>query len=94
MIGDVAMVYNLERILKCDEKFELIGHIFVILGNFSEAQQYFLKSSKPIEAFYLARDLLAWDQALELAKRFAPEEISAVCLNYGFQLELDGIASH
>jgi hypothetical protein len=90
MIGDIRMVMNLERILKCEETFELQGHIFVILGDYNQAQECFLKSSKPKEAFYLRRDLLQWDQALILAEKYASEEISEICLEYGMQLEIIG----
>jgi tetratricopeptide (TPR) repeat protein len=35
-------------------------------------------------------DILDWDQALALAKRYAPEYTSQISLEYGGQLEIDG----
>lgn len=90
IIKDVGMVMNLERIEKCEERSELIGHVAVLFNNFNLAQNSFLNSSKPKEALYLRMDLLEWEQALVLAKKFAPEEISYISLEYASQLELEG----
>ena len=38
----------------------------------------------------MRKDLLDWDQALSLAQKLAPEEISSIYLEYGNQLEMDG----
>lgn len=90
IIGDVGMVMNLERIEQREERNEQIGHICVLFGDFNLAQQFFIKSANPKEALFLRKDLLEWEQALVLAKKIAPEEISAISLEYGNQLEMDG----
>lgn len=38
----------------------------------------------------MRKDLLDWEQALTLAKRLAPDEMSYIYLEYGNQLEMDG----
>jgi WD repeat-containing protein 19 len=90
IIGDIAMVTNLERILLCEDRQEMMGHICVLFGDFNLAQQFFLNSANPKEALYMRKDLFDWEQALLLAGRFAPEDTSALCLEYGSQLEMDG----
>jgi WD repeat-containing protein 19 len=84
------MVMNLDRIEKCEERSELVGHVAVLFNNFNLAQNSFLNSSRPKEALYLRMDLLEWEQALTLAKKYAPEEISYISLEYASQLELEG----
>jgi WD repeat-containing protein 19 len=38
LIGDIAMVVNLERISRCEDRNELIGHVCVLFGDFVLAQ--------------------------------------------------------
>lgn len=38
MIGDIAMVINLDRINQCEDRNEVIGHICVLFGDFNMAQ--------------------------------------------------------
>lgn len=101
MIGDIAMVINIERISKCEDLNEAIGHVCVLFGDFTLAQvwgffyilllkQYFLNSANPKEAYIMRKDLSDWDQALSLAQKLAPEEMSLIYLEYGNQLEMDG----
>jgi WD repeat-containing protein 19 len=90
IIRDVGMVLNLERIEQTEEINELIGHVAVLFGEFTLAQGAFLNSSQPKEAMYLWMDLLEWEEALTLAKRFAKEEIAHLCNEYGSQLEMEG----
>jgi WD repeat-containing protein 19 len=90
IIRDVGMVLNLDRIEQTEEIQELVGHIAVLFGEFNLAQGAFLNSSRPKEAMYLWKDLLEWEEALSLAKRFAKEEIAHLCNEYGSQLEMEG----
>ena len=53
-------------------------------------KQYFLNSANPKEAYIMRKDLSDWDQALSLAQKLAPEEMSLIYLEYGNQLEMDG----
>ena len=90
ILADPAMVLNLLRIEQVEDLNELQGHVAVIFGDFSLAQQCFLNSNNPKEALYLRRDILEWDQALALAPRLAPEEVPRIAREYALQLEMDG----
>lgn len=74
-LGDASMVQALRRLEHVEDKFLLAGHVALLLDNHDLAQDMFLKSSSPIEALNMHRDLLHWDQALKLAQKLAPEEI-------------------
>jgi WD repeat-containing protein 19 len=64
------------------------GHVALLRGNIDKAQELFLSSSKPIEALNMHRDLLNWQVALQLAGRFAPEQIPYISREYAQQLEM------
>lgn len=51
------------------------------------AQDLFLTSSNPITALEMRRDLLHWDQALQLANKLAPEQMPFISKEYALQLE-------
>jgi hypothetical protein len=55
--------------LDVEDKKLLSGHISMLLGDYSQAQDLYLQSSQPVEALHMRRDLLQWDQALTLANR-------------------------
>lgn len=57
------------------------------LNEFDQAQQWFLKSTYPEAALEMRRDLLQWDQALQLAKKMAPDQIAYISKEYAQQLE-------
>ena len=40
----------------------LLGHLALLLGDFTLAQNLYLQSNSPIEALNMRRDLLQWDQ--------------------------------
>ena len=44
-------------------------------------------SNNVFSTFQMRRDLLHWDQALELAKNLAPEQIPYISREYAQQLE-------
>ena len=52
-----------------ENKKLMSGHICMLLGDYSQAQDLYLQSSQPVEALHMRRDLLQWDQALTLADR-------------------------
>ncbi len=56
--------------LDVEDKKLLSGHISMLLGDYSQAQDQYLQSSQPVEALHMRRDLLQWDQALTLADRY------------------------
>ena len=44
-------------------KFQLVpGHLALLLGDYTLAQNLYLQSNSPIEALNMRRDLLQWDQ--------------------------------
>lgn len=81
------MVESLHSISHIEDCKLLAGYISMFLGNFDDAQQWFLKSSNPIAALEMRRDLLQWDQALHLAKKMAPEQVPQISKEYAQQLE-------
>ncbi|EDO29788.1 predicted protein, partial [Nematostella vectensis] len=89
-IGDVAMVLSLEKIKETEDKNLLAGYVAMFLEDYNAAQDLFLASSHPTAALEMRRDLLHWDQALELAKSLAPEHIPYISREYAQQLEFTG----
>jgi len=89
-IGNVAMVLSLEKIKNLEDKSLLAGYIAMFLKDFTAAQELFLQSATPLAALEMRRDLLHWDQALELAKILAPEQIPLISKEYAQQLEFTG----
>lgn len=86
-IEDVSMVWALQKMENIDELALLCGHACILLGNYNEAEKYFLQSSEPVQALYLRRDLMQWEQALSLAQKLKPDEISFIAKEYAQQLE-------
>ena len=89
-IGDVGMVLSLQLIQDIEDQKLLTGYVAMFLKDFDAAQDWFLKSSKPIAALHMRRDLLQWDQALHLAGKLAAEEIPYIAREYAQQLEFLG----
>lgn len=86
-IEDIAMVNSLQTLLEIEDCKLLAGYVSMFLNDFDQAQQWFLKSSNPVAALEMRRDLLQWDQALQLAKKMAPEQIPLISKEYAQQLE-------
>lgn len=86
-VGNVAMVLSLEQIKGTEDKSLLAGYVAMYLEDYNTAQDLFLASSNPLAALEMRRDLLHWDQALELAKSLAPEQIPYISREYAQQLE-------
>lgn len=89
-VRNVSMVLSLEKVKDLEDKNLLAGYIAMFLKDFSLAQDLFLLSGTPIAALEMRRDLLNWDQALELAKALAPDEIPHISKEYAQQLEFMG----
>ncbi|KJH41945.1 hypothetical protein DICVIV_12075 [Dictyocaulus viviparus] len=89
-IGDVSMGLALESIVPIEEKTLLFAHVAMLLGKYDQAEQLFLKSSLPIEALTMRRDLLDWSKALALAEQLSPSEIPFISREYAQQLEFMG----
>lgn len=90
LMGQPSQVNALRKIEGVEDRFLLGGHVAILLHEYGLAQDLFLKSSNPVEALNMHRDLLQWDQALKLAQKLAPAELPAISKEYGQQLELTG----
>eukprot|EP00053_Salpingoeca_punica_P013406 m.121269 g.121269 ORF g.121269 m.121269 type:complete len:1367 (-) comp16199_c0_seq2:1475-5575(-) len=89
-LGNASMVNTLSQLKTVEDKSLLAGHVALLLGDQDLAQTMFLKSSAPIEALNMHRDLLHWEQALKLAQKLAPAEIPHISYEYALQLEYSG----
>ncbi|KAL3267293.1 hypothetical protein HHI36_011424 [Cryptolaemus montrouzieri] len=89
-LEDVSMVCSLKNIREIEDIKLICGYVSMFLGDFDRAQNWFLNSSNPQTALEMRRDLLQWEQALELAKKMAPEHISLISREYAQQLEFIG----
>ncbi|CAH8523624.1 unnamed protein product [Heterobilharzia americana] len=68
---DPGLVLAVQRIQKIEDRFLLAGYIAMILKEFDDAQELFLASTEPIAALEMRRDLLHWEDALQLARKLA-----------------------
>ncbi|KAK2581953.1 hypothetical protein KPH14_002396 [Odynerus spinipes] len=89
-LEDVSMVWALERIENINELNLLCGHACLLLGDYNQAEKFFLQSSQPVQALYLRRDLMQWEQALSLAQKLKSDEIPFIAREYAQQLEFIG----
>ncbi|KAK0167381.1 hypothetical protein PV327_004788 [Microctonus hyperodae] len=89
-IADVSMVWALQKLDNIEELALLSGHICTFLEDYNQAEKFFLQSSQPVEALYLRRDLMQWEQALSLAQTLKPDEIPFISKEYAQQLEFIG----
>lgn len=89
-LGDAGMVMALQDLTHVEDKDQLAGHISLLFCNYMRAQELFLASSRPSAALEMRRDLLQWDQALQLAKTLSARETPEICVAYGEQLESRG----
>ncbi|XP_046624059.1 WD repeat-containing protein 19 isoform X1 [Neodiprion virginianus] len=89
-VEDVSTVWSLQKLENIDELALLCGHTSTLLGDYNQAEKFFLRSSQPVEALNLRRDLMQWEQALNLAQKLKPEEIPFIAREYAQQLEFTG----
>jgi len=90
LIGDADKVIFLKKIEKIEDKNSLCGQISMLLGEYDNAQEFFLRNSDGIAALNLRRGLRQWDQALSLASTFAQNEVSIIAKEYALELEFNG----
>lgn len=81
------MVWALQNMQNIDELSLLCGHACVLLSEYNQAEKFFLQSSEPVQALYLRRDLMQWEQALNLAQKLKADEIPFIAREYAQQLE-------
>lgn len=89
-VGDAGMVAALETIRRLEDRRAVAGNIALLFGDFPLAQDLLLGSSQPLLALDMRKDLLQWDTALKLAETLAPDQVSAISLEYAKQLEFKG----
>ncbi|KAG7198199.1 hypothetical protein KM043_005609 [Ampulex compressa] len=87
---DASMVWALENMENVDELALLCGHACILLSDYNQAEKFFLQSSEPVQALYLRRDLMQWEQALSLAQKLKLDEIPYIAKEYAQQLEFTG----
>lgn len=68
----------------------LVGHIACMLFKPDQAQEMFMRSSKPELALDMRMDLQDWFAALKLAKQIAPEKEQFICRKLASQVENQG----
>eukprot|EP01135_Chromosphaera_perkinsii_P002400 Nk52_evm6s223 gene=Nk52_evmTU6s223 len=90
LLGDVGMTMSLQKIARIEDKNLFNGHLALIFDDYDTAQELFLQSSQPITALEMRRDLLHWENASQLAKTLAPQEIPNISREYAQQLEFTG----
>lgn len=89
-LSQPSMVLCLEKIKHIHEKNLLIGHISMIMGYIKDAQAFFLRSSQPLCALEMRRDLMQWEPALQLARDLAEDQVPVISKDYAQQLEYRG----
>ncbi|CAJ0941201.1 unnamed protein product, partial [Mesorhabditis belari] len=89
-IGEVSMVWALDEVNDMEEKTLVAGHLALLIEDFDAAEKNFLNSSQPLEALDMRRDLLHWPKALQLAQKFAKDQIPFISKEYAQQLEFMG----
>lgn len=62
----------------------------MVLGKYDIAQEYFLKSSEPLNALDMRCDIQDWFIASSLAKNIAPHQESFICKRLAIQTESQG----
>ncbi|KAJ9458311.1 Intraflagellar transport protein 172 [Diplonema papillatum] len=90
MVEQPAMVLALNDIVHINEKALLLGHVAMLFKNFNEAQNHFVRSSNPMLALTMRRDLMHWNEALALSESLAPHLIPSISREYASQLEFRG----
>jgi len=70
-----------------EDRFLLAGKVSLLFGDYQLAQDLFLHSSRPVEALFMRKDLMHWEQALQLANTLSPAHVPDICVRYGQQLE-------
>ncbi|CAJ1026228.1 WD domain, G-beta repeat, putative [Leishmania lindenbergi] len=89
-LSQPSLVLCLEKIRHIHEKNLLLGHVSMIMGYMKDAQNFFLRSSQPLCALEMRRDMMQWESALSLAEQLAPEEVPIISREYAQQLEYRG----
>jgi WD repeat-containing protein 19 len=84
------MVLTIQPLIHENERDLLIGHIAMVLGKYDIAQEYYLKSSEPLNALDMRCDIQDWFIASSLTKSIAPEQESFISKRLATQTESQG----
>ena len=87
---NLAMVLTLEQLIHENERDLLIGHVAMVLGHYDLAQEFYLKSSGPLNALDMRCDIQDWFVALSLTKNIAPELECFISKKLAIQTESQG----
>ena len=85
---NLSVVLTIESFKHENETNILLGNVAMIFGQYDIAQEYFLKSSKPLLALDLRCDIQDWLIALNLAKTMAPQQEPFICRRLASQIEV------
>lgn len=89
--GNGSMVLSLQALEQQEDKHLLAAHVMVLLErDHAVAQELFLKSSRPLAALEMRKDLKHWPQALALAEQLDPGSIPAIGAEHAAMLETIG----
>ena len=89
-IQNAGMVLSLQELNQQEDTFYLQGMCCLLIGQFNRAQDFFLKSTNPLAALEMRRDLQNWEEALQLAGRLAPGQIAEISREFAAQQEFEG----
>ena len=92
-LGDAGMVMALRECQHIEDKNLLAGHMSMLFNDYDVAQELFLESQRPSAALDMRRDLMHWDQALDLAQALAIEDVPDICCQFARSLEMKGETS-
>eukprot|EP00357_Protocruzia_adherens_P031508 CAMPEP_0115034576 /NCGR_PEP_ID=MMETSP0216-20121206/40747_1 /TAXON_ID=223996 /ORGANISM="Protocruzia adherens, Strain Boccale" /LENGTH=1399 /DNA_ID=CAMNT_0002413515 /DNA_START=36 /DNA_END=4235 /DNA_ORIENTATION=- len=87
---NVGMVMAIQAFKHETEKMILMGYVAAILHHHDMAQDFFLKSSKPMLALEMRCDLQDWLIALKLAKNISQDREPYICKQLAIQIETQG----
>ena len=90
-MGDAGLVLAFSSLLDVEDRDLRAGHVLALVHkDYDAAQALFLRSSRPLAALELRRDLRHWDRALELAAALDPAQTPAVEAEVAASLETRG----
>jgi WD repeat-containing protein 19 len=87
---NLSMVLTIQSFIHENEKNLLIGNIAMVLGKYDIAQEYYLKSTEPLNALDMRCDIQDWFIASSLAKSIAPHQESFIAKRLAIQTESQG----
>lgn len=86
---NVGQVLEIKSLKKEHELNIILGKICSILNRSEQAQEYFLKSSRPQLALDMRCDLQDYKIAYKIAEKISPQSIPNIGRKLGLQLEIE-----